>query len=806
MSTSVESSFLARHVVATNRQETEGTSFIGKFWGLILFCVSIICVFAVSVVLFSYNKNDPGFSHISSSDHVHNILGLQGAWLADLVYLLLGWGAWVCVFGGLFFLIRGWKRLRGHPMKDSSVPMGLRVFSFLILVLACCALFFMRFHTYGEQMPGTIGGALGSTIGSEILYWLDFKSATAVLLIIIAFSASIFLGFSWVSLSESIGGFFEGIVTGIRRRQENREDEALGIATLKQRESKREQPVESNADNIIFRDGESLPEPVVTAEPKDITQFSPIKLHEETKVELPAQEQTKLELEEPDEPTKPVMSDSEVTLPPEAAIFKLPDISLLNDPPYHRQQVLSADVEVTRQRIEKILNDYGLEATVSRYLRGPLLTRFTLLPKPGEKSKRFVQIADDLARRLGVAQVRVIENMKEVDSIGLEIPNPPEAIQTISFKQIIESEVFQKSTAPMALGLGLNTAGDAVVTDLAKAPHLLVAGTTGSGKSVGINSMILSMLYKNTPDQLRLILVDPKQVEFTPYADIPHLMTPVINDMVEAARALGWAVKEMERRYTLLNKARVRKIEAYNEKVNNGELPQPMTVDPDTGEPVPWKNMPLLVIIIDELADLLQTHGKEVEPAIIQLTQKARAAGIHLILATQRPSADIIPPIIRSNCPTRISFKVGSSIDSRTILDQPGAEKLLGRGDMFLREPSGTLLRIHGAFVTDEEIERVTDFLKAQSEPEYVDGVTDEPQEEDFSSPSVSGEKEQLYDQAVNIVIQENRASCSYLQRRLGIGYNRAANIIEQMEKDGIVSKANATGKRSVLVPKGENF
>ena len=549
------------------------------------------------------------------------------------------------------------------------------------------------------------------------------------------------------------------------------------------------EPVDFKPESTLIKPEKSEPEPEESSETGEADR--------EIVVEKPEFESDNLKPEE--EATEPVETNKE---------FILPSPNLLTEPPFDRPTVSQDELRLTSQRIEHILMNYRIDAKVVSALVGPIITRFKVKPGPGVKSKKFVEVAKDLARGLGQPNVRIVENLREVDCIGLEVPNSMQSVQTIYLKDIINSLIFKQSTSRLTLALGESVAGEPTVIDLAKAPHLLVAGTTGSGKSVGVNAMILSMLYKNTPEQLKLILIDPKEVEFGMYEDIPHLLTPVITDMSEAAHALNWAVKEMDRRYKLFKPAMVRNFDSYNQKIKEAaKAGNPLRND-RVEPPEILEELPYIVIIIDEYADLMLLYGKEVETQITRLTQKARAAGIHVILATQRPSADVVTSLIKANCPSRISFQVSNRHDSATILNTSGAEELLGRGDMLYLKTGGQLERIHGAFVTDEEISNVTEFLREQATPNYVEGVTapseDEEEEEGVSGETggVRSEDNDLFDRAVDLVISENRPSISYIQRRLNIGYNRAANLIERMEKEGIVSKPTVNGKRQVLSKK----
>jgi len=493
----------------------------------------------------------------------------------------------------------------------------------------------------------------------------------------------------------------------------------------------------------------------------------------------------------------------------------MPDTSL---PPLHLLDEAKGEIEVqsaetlefTSRLIERKLMDFGIEVKVLTALPGPVITRYELEPAPGVKGSQVTNLVKDLARALSVVSVRLVETIPGKTCMGLEIPNPKRQIVFLS--EILGSQVYHDMHSPLAIALGKDIAGKPVVADLAKMPHVLVAGTTGSGKSVAINAMILSLVYKAEPSQVRLILVDPKMLELSVYEGIPHLLAPVVTDMRQAASALTWCVAEMERRYKLMSVLGVRNLAGYNQKIREAEkaenrMPNPFSLTPD--EPEPLDEMPTIVVVIDELADLMMVVGKKVEELIARLAQKARACGIHLVLATQRPSVDVITGLIKANIPTRIAFQVSSKIDSRTILDQMGAEALLGQGDM-LYQPPGTSnpQRIHGAFVSDQEVHRVVDYLKTLGEPNYIEGIltgaTEENGENGFSAGEGGGEADPLYDDAVAIVLKTRRASISSVQRQLRIGYNRAARLIEDMERAGLVSAMQSNGNREVLAPKSE--
>jgi S-DNA-T family DNA segregation ATPase FtsK/SpoIIIE len=489
----------------------------------------------------------------------------------------------------------------------------------------------------------------------------------------------------------------------------------------------------------------------------------------------------------------------------------LPPLSLLDEAPQAQVTVSVETLEFTSRLIEKKLSDFGVEVKVVAAYPGPVITRYEIEPATGIKGSQIVGLARDLARSLSLTSIRVVETIPGKNYMGLELPNPKR--QIVRLTEILSSKVYNDSSSSLTIALGKDIAGHAVVADLAKMPHLLVAGTTGSGKSVGINATILSLLYKSDPNDVRMILIDPKMLEMSVYEGIPHLLAPVVTDMRQAGHALNWAVAEMERRYKLMSKLGVRNLAGYNAKILEAQkreelIPNPFSLTPDAPEPL--EKLPTIVIIIDELADLMMVVGKKVEELIARIAQKARAAGLHLILATQRPSVDVITGLIKANIPTRIGFQVSSKIDSRTILDQMGAESLLGMGDMLYMPPgTGLPVRVHGAFVSDDEVHRVVKHLKAQGEPNYIEGILEGgtlDEGVDGAGGALGeggGEADALYDQAVAIVLKNRRASISLVQRHLRIGYNRAARLLEQMERSGVVSTMQSNGNREILVPAG---
>jgi DNA segregation ATPase FtsK/SpoIIIE, S-DNA-T family len=581
--------------------------------------------------------------------------------------------------------------------------------------------------------------------------------------------------FSWLHLADRIGASFDRLRERRVDRREAAEDRLAGEAAAREREAVVQvvqQQAEEHAPIVI--------EPPVAAIPKS---------------ERVAKERQ-----------KPLFA--------ELADTKLPQVDLLDAAAAAKETVTPESIEMTSRLIEKKLKDFGVEVRVVAASPGPVITRYEIEPATGVKGSQIVGLAKDLARSLSLVSIRVVEVIPGKNYMALELPNARR--QTIRLSEILGSTVYNDSGSALTIGMGKDIVGHPVVADLAKMPHCLVAGTTGSGKSVGINAMILSLLYKAEARDVRLILIDPKMLEMSVYEGIPHLLAPVVTDMKQAANALNWCVGEMERRYRLMSKLGVRNLSGYNKKINEAaergeKLPNPFSLTPE--QPEPLERLPFVVVVIDELADLMMVVGKKIEELIARLAQKARAAGIHLVLATQRPSVDVITGLIKANIPTRLSFQVSSKIDSRTILDQMGAEALLGQGDMLYLAPgTGLPVRVHGAFVSDEEVHRVVDYLRSQGEPNYVEGILEGGVLDGDGSadgvpgggPTGGGESDSMYDQAVAVVLQHKRASISLVQRHLRIGYNRAARLLEQMEQSGLVTPMGHNGNRDIIVPRRE--
>ncbi len=724
----------------------------------------------VGLILAGFDKADPGWSHAVDMGRIINPGGRFGAWLADLLLYLFGLSAWWTVL--FLFSVVAWGHRRGHALPGDRRPLLIALAGFLILLASSSGIEALRFYSLKASLPLAPGGMLGHEVGRLAANYLGYIGGTLILLVLFAAGFSLFTGTSWLRLAEIFGTLLETSYFGAIRLWQTWQDRRIGRVVAEQREA------------------------VVEVVRKKIEEH-PLKI-EPVALEIPRAAKAEARIEK--ERQAPLFFDS-----PGGA---LPPLHLLDEAAHGSDDLPGTEIlEYTSRLIERKLADFGVEVKVLSAYPGPVVTRYEIDPAVGVKGSQIVNLAKDLARALALVSIRVVETVPGKACMALELPNARR--QTVRLSEIIGSKAYHDLHAPLAIALGKDISGQPVVVDLARMPHLLVAGTTGSGKSVGINAMILSLIYKSEPKDVRLIMVDPKMLELSVYEGIPHLLAPVVTDMSKAANALHWCVGEMERRYKLLSALGVRNLSGYNGKIHEAEkagahVANPFSLTPEAPEPL--DALPYIVVVIDELADLMMVVGKKVEDLIARLAQKARASGIHLILATQRPSVDVITGLIKANIPTRISFQVSSKIDSRTILDQMGAEALLGQGDMlFLAPGTGLPVRVHGAFVSDNEVHRVVEHLKKVARPEYVDGILDAPAgESDAAQGEIMGgnaEEDQMYDQAVELVLKTRRPSISLVQRHLRIGYNRAARLIEQMERAGLVSAMNGAGSREVLVP-----
>ena len=740
----------------------------------------VLCAVALlfwALALLSYSPADAAWSTTGSlvgAPGVGNLGGRLGAWLADGSYFALGYSVWWLVGLGGWLWIRSLRRWLNGQARTAGTAWDRARFwgGLLFLLLASTALEWTRLYRFEPHLPGHAGGVLGYLGGPSSMKWLGFAGSGLVWIALGVLSVSLVFGFSWSQTAQRLGAWIDGLIDTRREKREMAIDLEVGRAAARERE-------------------EVLLEERVEIEEQHPT---PV-LIEPAPIEIPKSERVVKERQ------KPLFNE----LPDS----NLPQVDLLDGAPSRQEGVAPETLEMTSRLIEKKLKDCGVGVRVVAAAPGPVITRYEIEPATGVKGSQVVNLAKDLARSLSLVSIRVIETIPGKNFMALELPNAKR--QSIKLSEILGSQTYNEAKSMLTMGLGKDISGSAVVADLAKMPHCLVAGTTGSGKSVGINAMILSLLYKADAKDVRLLLIDPKMLEMSVYEGIPHLLAPVVTDMKQAAHGLNWCVAEMERRYKLMSKLGVRNLAGYNAKIDEarerGEfIYNPFSLTPE--QPEPLERLPFIVVVIDELADLMMVVGKKIEELIARLAQKARAAGIHLILATQRPSVDVITGLIKANIPTRLSFQVSSKIDSRTILDQMGAEALLGMGDM-LYMPSGTgfPIRVHGAFVSDEEVHRVVAFLKAQGgEPNYIEGVLEGGVVDGEGGPGDlagdgGGEKDPMYDQAVEVVLKHRKASISLVQRHLKIGYNRAARLLEDMENAGLVSAMSGAGQRDILVP-----
>ncbi|MDD2722133.1 MAG: DNA translocase FtsK 4TM domain-containing protein [Gallionella sp.] len=720
-----------------------------------------------AVAMYGYNPADPAWSHSIAASQIANPAGMLGAYLSDLLYFLFGFSAWWLVLFMLQQVWAGYRSLRADSLFCKRT-FWVSVSGFGVLLLASSALESIRLYTLKVALPMAPGGMFGEILGRALTHLLGFTGATLLLLALMAGCFSVFSGLSWLRFMDWLGERIETGYLALRQYWQTHQDKRIGAQAMNERTA------------------------VVEVEKKRVVEHQPIH------IEMPVVEVVK---------SARASEEKQITLFAELPDSPLPPLHLLDSEAQQIETVSAETLEFTSRLIERKLNDFGVEVKVVSAYPGPVITRYEIEPAVGVKGSQITNLVKDLARALSVVSIRLVETIPGKAYMALELPNAKR--QMVHLSEILSSKVYADMHSMLTIAMGKDISGKPVVADLARMPHVLVAGTTGSGKSVAINAMILSLLYKATPQQVRLMLIDPKMLELSIYEGIPHLLCPVVTDMRQAAAGLNWCVQEMDRRYRLMSHLGVRNIAGYNQQIRDavkaGEsLPNPFSLTPE--DPEALEELPLIVVFIDELADLMMVVGKKVEELIARLAQKARASGIHLVLATQRPSVDVITGLIKANVPTRVAFQVSSKIDSRTILDQMGAEALLGQGDMLYLPPgTGYPQRVHGAFVSDQEVHRIVEHLKAQAGPQYIDGVLNSLEESDEGieggAPTLNAEADPLYDQAVEIVVKSRRASISLVQRQLRIGYNRAARLVEQMEAAGIVSAMQSNGNRDVIAP-----
>ena len=741
--------------ILAHRIFREATWFILLFIGLY-----------ITLAFGSYSASDPSWSNaIDGKSAIHNMGGIFGSYFADLSLYAFGISAWWMVFLSFYSIFLIYPRIENENYQTKHI-LAVHYFGFLVLIISSSAIEAGHIVSISAELPTLQGGFLGQIINTNLYNTIGYIGSLIFLITSFAVGFSLFTGWSWISISEGLGNFICNFIHYLSESYSSWLDRREGKKFERQRDEFVLLERKKNEDRT----------PVTIIEPKTTIKES---------VRVVKEKQTNL------------FGDSDAELPP---------LHLLDKPQKQVQTQSAETIEFISRLIEKKLLDFGIEAKVISAQPGPVITRYEFEPAPGVKGSQVTNLSKDLARALSVISVRVVETIPGKTCMGLEIPNTDR--QVVYLSEIMSSKVFADTSALLTLALGKDISGKPEVADITKMPHLLIAGTTGSGKSVAINALVLSILYKAKPNEVKMILVDPKMLELSVYDGIPHLLTPVVTDMRQAGHALNWAVAEMERRYKLMSTFGVRNIAGFNQKLadsieKNNPLTNPFSLDPENPEPL--NELPQILIVIDELADLMMVVGKKIEELIARLAQKARASGIHLVLATQRPSVDVITGLIKANIPSRIAFQVSSRVDSRTILDQMGAETLLGKGDMLYMAPgAGYPNRIHGAFVSDNEVHKVVNFLKQKGQPEYIEEILN-PSENDSigggSFDDTSGEKDPLYDEAVAVVMQTRKASISYVQRHLRIGYNRAARIIEDMEKAGLVSAMQSNGNREIIAP-----
>ena len=736
-----------------------------------------VLAFILWFALFTYDPGDPGFSQATTNADVQNGIGRVGAYVADFLFNWFGRPAYL--FTVMVFYV-GWMLYREQKtqIELTRIDFLLRFGGFLATLTASCALSTLHFSSAGFNESA--GGILGQIVGHQLEDVMKLLGASTLLIVIWIASISLFLGISWFGVMDRIGHWCLVAFDKTIHKFGELRDKAEGRRQL----AARQVVIETEKKRTVGRSKPKI-EPVMSSL----------------------------------EPSVRAEKERQVPLFDPPAAGELPPLALLDDPPQQKPGYSTEALEAMSRLVELKLKDFGVDVEVRSVSPGPVITRFELDPAPGVKVSQISSLAKDLARSLSVVSVRVVEVIPGKSFIGLEIPN--ENRQLVTLGEILKSKAYDDMASPLTLALGKDIGGHSVVADLARMPHLLIAGTTGSGKSVGINAMVLSIIFKTQPEQVRLIMIDPKMLELSVYEGIPHLLTPVVTDMKEAANSLRWCVAEMDRRYRLMSALGVRNIGGYNRKVkdaiDSGEPIKDPSFTPPPFEDIdkPFEHptlqpLPYIVVIIDELADMMMIVGKKVEELIARLAQKARASGIHMLLATQRPSVDVITGLIKANVPTRIAFQVSARVDSRTILDQMGAENLLGHGDMLYLPPGTSLpVRVHGAFVSDHEVHKVVAHIKKSGAPNYIDEITEGPSGptpgligiDKFPGDSDDAEQDPLYDQAVQVVMETKKASISGVQRRLKIGYNRAARMVESMEAAGLVGPLQPNGSREILVP-----
>lgn len=743
-----------------------------------LWLMGLAATLYLAISLISFDMGDPSWSRSSPvAGDAANLGGLFGAYVADVGYYLFGLSAWWWVAAACVVLYKDFRRHAKQALLGSYNRKIAAAALFILTVFSPVLEYFALGGKYGDALPAGAGGMVGMRVGT-IFEWLLGKSGSLlIILVVLLLSVSLLVQVSWLDVLDAAGGAVQNFLTASGRKIS-----ALG----KRRTNAKTDGIDTYSTRRMVKEAKNI-----TAQPLAPPEGSSSN-RKSVAVSVAPPPKIQASLFEDDEPGQ-------------AGEYHKPGINLLRLPDGEPVSINPAELERTAELIESKLAEFGIGVEVVSATSGPVITRYEIEPAQGIKGSQIVALSKDLARSMSLQSVRIVETIAGKNTMGIELPNDKR--QDVMLSEILSSPVFAEAKSKLTVALGKDIAGTPVVGDLAKMPHLLVAGMTGSGKSVGVNGMIMSMLFKATPEEVRFIMIDPKMLELSIYDGIPHLLCPVVTDMREAGQALNWCVAEMEKRYRLLSHAGVRNLEGFNQKVEQAKaagkpLLNPFSLNPD--EPEPLEKLPLIVVVIDELADLMMTERKAVEQQIARLAQKARAAGIHMIVATQRPSVDVVTGLIKANIPTRMAFTVQSKIDSRTILDQMGADELLKYGDsLFLQPGSAEPTRLQGAFVSDDEVHQVVNYVKSQAPADYIEGLlSGEAALETTNIVNPNAGSDELFDQAVAYVLESRKTSISSLQRQLRIGYNRAANLMEALENAGVVSPADLNGSRKILAHK----
>ena len=745
-----------------------------------LWLFGLVITIYLAISLASFSMDDPAWSRsVPKSNDVANLGGLFGSYLSDVGYYLFGLSFWWWIAASCVFL---YKNFRPMKKQENHKPYNHGVAALALFLLLVCSPIIEHFlfdNALSESLPVGAGGLVGLLAGSGLAWLLGKSGSLLIMLVMLLLSISLLAQVSWLEVmaksGSHVGGLFGSLMKKLSQYQNKKEDVSA-------------EALETQNTRRMVKEAKTI-----TATPvAPLAGSSSNRKTVAVSVAPPPKIQTSL------------FDDTE---PKNNGEYHKPNMNLLRMPSEEPVAVNPDELQQTAELIEAKLAEFGIGVQVVSATSGPVITRYEIEPAQGVKGSQIVALSKDLARSMSLQAVRIVETIAGKNTMGIELPN--EKRQDVMLSEILSSSVFTDAKSKLTVALGKDIAGTPVVGDLAKMPHLLVAGMTGSGKSVGVNGMIMSMLFKATPDEVRFIMIDPKMLELSIYDGIPHLLCPVVTDMREAGQALNWCVAEMEKRYRLLSHAGVRNLDGFNQKVEQAKaagkpLLNPFSLNPD--DPEPLEKLPLIVVVIDELADLMMTERKSVEQQIARLAQKARAAGIHMIVATQRPSVDVVTGLIKANIPTRMAFTVQSKIDSRTILDQMGADELLKYGDsLFLQPGSAEPIRLQGAFVSDDEVHQVVNFVKEQAPTNYVEGLlSGEAAIETTNIVNPNANSDELFDQAVAFVLESRKTSISALQRQLRIGYNRAANLVDALENAGVLSPADINGSRRILAQKDQ--